>query len=44
MFGLFTVVHILCVVVISEEKKTKEGGEEKIKGSSYQEILMICEI
>jgi len=36
---------ILCVEVILEEKRNKEGGEERKKErSSYQEILEICEI
>ena len=37
--------HILYAVVILEEMRNKEGGEErKTEGSSYQEILVIWEI
>ena len=46
--GLFAVVsmhHTLYAVVILEEKRNTEVGEErKPEGSSYQEILVICEI
>jgi len=37
--------HTLYAVVILEEKRNTEVGEErKPEGSSYQEILVICEI